>query len=450
MDKLIEYLTIANPLYDAAVDAGRSVRGIPKFLYNFSNIYGGISIPRGCLPKLQEEIEKAGIKKYALIDNRKKFDYLQIDSPIDYRPYQMSHVIDLIAYEEGLLIAPPGSGKTIIGLSIVAALGQPTLWITHTNRLAKQAKERAQTSLPSLSKEDYGFLGAGKWKLGNVFTIGLVQTLVSKREELKSLYDQFGLVIVDEAHHCPAATFLKVINQLNPYYLYGLTATPYRRDKLEEIMFQTLGPARTIIGVKEVEKHGGIVIPAVRYRTIRSPRRIETNNAASIITNHVVDNKKRNTIITSDVVREASTGNFCLVVSDRKRHCEILHELILPGWPKTGIATGDYSSKYQDEQVRRFYDGEITVLVTTFALLGEGFDVDFMNRVFITTPFRAEGKVEQLVGRIQRSAKGKEDAIVYDYVDVDIGILKDQFFSSRNDSRSGAYSRLGLNVEPYD
>ena len=90
------------------------------------------------------------------------------------------------------------------------------------------------------------------------------------------------------------------------------------------------------------------------------------------------------------------------------------------------------------------------MLVCTFALLGEGFDVPFLNRAFITMPFRAEGKVEQLIGRVQRPAPGKEDSIVYDYVDADIGILVDQFNTKgRNDCRFNAYSRLGLKVVPY-
>ena len=102
-----------------------------------------------------------------------------------------------------------------------------------------------------------------------------------------------------------------------------------------------------------------------------------------------------------------------------------------------------------EEQVQRFINNEITVLVATFALLGEGFDINFLNRVFIAMPFRAEAKVEQLVGRVQRTADGKNNAIVYDYVDRDIGILKNQFYTgSLKECRYNAYARLGLEVEP--
>lgn len=451
LDELVKYLTVENPLYQDAVKAGRGVRDIPQFIYNFQNIYSGIAIPRGCRQRLLSAVRRHDIKKCRIIDNRTKFDHTHIDSSsIKYRPYQFSPIIDLITKsDEGLLVAPPGSGKTVIGLSVIPLVGQPTLWLTHTKRLAKQAVERAEFFLPSLQKEDYGFIGASKWGVGNLFTVALVQTLIRREKELNDLKNRFGLVILDEAHHCPADTFLKVISRLNPYYLYGLTATPYRRDRLEVVMFQTLGEATAVIKVEDVEKHGGIVVPKVRYRTVNS-KSVMSSNVPQIITQHIINNDKRNHMIVGDVLREAIQGNFCIVVSDRKAHCETLHSLISMSWPKTGIATGDYSEKYQDEQVKRYYDGEITVLITTFALLGEGFDVDFLNRAFITTPFRAEGKVEQLVGRIQRSAEGKKDAIVYDYVDVDIGVLKNQFASKKKDSRLNAYKRLGMEVEPYE
>ena len=91
------------------------------------------------------------------------------------------------------------------------------------------------------------------------------------------------------------------------------------------------------------------------------------------------------------------------------------------------------------------------MIVVTFDLLGEGFDVDILNRGFISTPFRSERKAEQLVGRIQRTAAGKTDAIIYDYVDVNIGVLKNQFFAnSDKECRYRVYERLGMRVEPYD
>jgi len=292
-------------------------------------------------------------------------------------------------------------------------------------------------------------IGDGKWKQGKWVTVGLIPTLVRRPQEVHEMRNDYGLVILDEAHHCPASTFLQVMSSLNPYYMYGLTATPYRRDKLEEIMFQTIGPEIVRVSVAEVEEVGGIIMPKVLYRAVTS-KPVHDNNIQRILKDNIVNNTKRSGLIVGDVLREATAGNYCIVVTDRKAHADILYELISKGWEKTGIATGNYSKKYVEEQSDLLNKKEITVLVCTFALLGEGFDVPFLNRAFITMPFRAEGRVEQLVGRIQRTADGKTDSVVYDYVDVNIGILENQFYTkSKNDCRYNAYMRLGLKIEPY-
>ena len=444
-DILISNLKVPNPKFIEADRLGYSTYGIDQYIDNFEmDLNNNLLIPRGYRRKLLSIIKDMKIS-YILEDKRTLFPYIDINSTqIKYRKYQINAVIDFVSQDEGILVAPAGSGKTVMGLSIIPLLGQPTLWLTHTGPLLTQALFRAKSFLPSL---DVGTIEEGKWKIGSILTIGMIQTLIRDPKKLAEIQNKFGLVILDEAQHCPATTFSKIITRLNPYYLYGLTATPYRRDKLETIMFQTLGPPNTTIPIEKVAEHGGIIMPTVKYRAIPS-KRIDTNNIQTILKDYIVHNVSRNRIIVSDVIKEAVNNNFCIVISDRREHCEILYDLISAGWEHTGIATGKYSKKYVQEQIDRYNKKEITVLVTTFQLLGEGFDVPFINRAFIAMPFRAEGKVVQLIGRIQRSAPGKEDSILYDYVDVDVGVLANQFYSKNNDCRCKAYTRLGVVVEP--
>lgn len=444
----MDQLRVDNPKYVEAVSRGRWIGNLKPYIYNFDILSDdSIRIPRGMRIPLLHMIEN--IKdEVTIIDKRSQFDFQTVDSAaIKYRSYQEKAMHVMYQAAEGLLVAPAGSGKTVIGLSMIPLFGQPTLWLTHTRALALQAIERVASFLPSI--DEVGLLGDGKWKVGDLVTVGLIPTLVRRPQEVHRMRNDFGLVILDEAHHCPASTFLKVMSGLNPYYLFGLTATPYRRDKLEELMFQTIGPAAHQITVEEVDSAGGIVMPKVLYRSIYG-KHISDNNIQSILKDEIVPNEKRNGIIVGDVLREAVSGNYCIVVTDRKAHAEILHDLISTAWEKTGIATGNYTKKQQTEVAERLNNKEITVLVCTFALLGEGFDVPFLNRAFVTLPFRAEGRIEQLIGRIQRSAPGKDDALVYDYVDVNIGVVENQFFTkSANDCRFKAYKRLGLEVVPY-
>jgi superfamily II DNA or RNA helicase len=429
--------------------AGRSVYMIPPLIHNFEILPDdSLYIPRGYKANLYSMMNEFGIQA-DITDNRTRFDPIcDINSSmIQYRPYQYKAVADLVKSEEGVLVAPAGSGKTVIGLSLVPLFGQPTLWLTHTGPLADQVTERIKSFLPSLSEDDIGCIGRGKWKIGNVITVAMVQTLARRLETLYKIRDAFGLLILDEAHHCPASTFFKVIECFNPYYLYGLTATPYRRDKLENLMFQMLGNTVANITVEELDKSENIIIPKVKYKTFYHNKPIHENQHSKILKDHIIFNKKRNHMIVGDVLIEAAAGNYCIVLSDRKAHCEILYSLISIGWDKTGIATGNLTKKENDEQIRKLIEGETTVLVCTNQLLGEGFDFAPLNRAFIASPFRFEGKCEQVIGRIQRIAPGKVDAIVYDYVDADIGVLQNQFYG-KGSCRYKAYDRLGALVEP--
>lgn len=257
-------------------------------------------------------------------------------------------------------------------------------------------------------------------------------------------------ILSSNCHHCPASTFLKIISGLNSYYLYGLTATAYRRDGLEAVMFQILGPILSEITKSEVISTKGIISPKVVYCPLKTNKKVDINNISKIFKDHIIYNSSRNLRVRDDVVREAMVGNFCIVSSGRRAHCELLYKLIKTKWSKTGIATGKYNKKTIDGQIKAFNENDITVLITTPELLGEGFDVDFLNRLFIVTPFRTESRVEQLIGRIQRYHPNKKDAIVYDYVDKDIGVLNNQFYSKYGKCRNNVYRRLGIKIVHYN
>lgn len=448
---IISELTFPNPKFNELVKMGKSTYRVPEELTNFEVIDDyTMSIPRGMMAYLTNVLESYDIP-YELTDERTYIrDMPIIDSrEIVYRPYQEKAVEGLInSGTEGVLVAPPGSGKTVMGLSLMAILQQPTLWVTHTDRLLKQSAERAKQFL-KLDESEIGIIGSGNWETDKILTIGMVQTLVRNLDKLEGIKNNFGLVVVDECHHVPSTTFSKIISELNPYFLYGLTATPYRRDGLERMMFQNLGNVLYEITKKTVANQGGIISPVIVHSPVRS-KRVDGNDIIRIFKDNIIFNKDRNERIVRDVIREAKAGNFCIVASGRRVHCDVLYSLLKKKWPKTGIATGKFSKKEIDKQVLAFDKNEITILITTPDLLGEGFDVDFLNRLFITTPFRTESRAEQLIGRIQRFHKDKKDALVFDYVDTDIGVLANQYYSRFGKCRNNVYKKLGLKIIPYD
>jgi superfamily II DNA or RNA helicase len=350
--------------------------------------------------------------------------------------------------EEGIIISPAGSGKTVMGLVITSVIGLPVLWLTHTNTLFKQTINRAENIIPFLKNGNISTIKGSKWNYDKPFTIGMVQTMIRNPEKVESISNEFGVVILDEAHHCPAKTFTDVISLLNPKYLFGLTATPNRADRLETLMYDVIGPVLIDIPINRIVDDGGIILPTVIYKEIET-KKINDNNTNRLL-KYLVNHKKRNNTIVSDIVQEAMNQEICIALSTRKEHCEILYTLTKLSWEKTGIATGDYSLKENEKTIQDLEEGKITVIFTTPDLLGEGFDVDILSRAFICLPFRSETRVEQLIGRAQRYHKDKKNVNIYDYVDTSIGVFKDQFFSPNKNKhcRYRVYERLGLSVVP--
>jgi len=579
-DWLLTALTFRNPVFDEAIKYGRYVGNIPEFIYMAQTTPGGIIIPRGYL----QVIEKGLIYKQVpleIIDNRILLPPITVESKIKPFLYQKAAKRNLLKHPNGILLAPPGSGKTVMALYLFASLFQPMLWITHTNRLANQVMDRINMFLENIGK--IGFIGGGEVELGDKITIALVQTLIRRREYLPELGRKFGLVIVDEClvagtkilmldgsvkniedikdgditpfgrvtnkfarktdktvilqggfgilegtpthklpyvpmeniniktvtfgtmsnikegdlllvdvqftndgidinyngryykcmpvlgkivnnkpttvydftttehlfiangilssncHHTPSKTFTEVISNFSSYYLYGLTATPNRRDGLEDLMYASIGDItahipREVAGVNLVDKTVIKKVPLdyATYIGNNYSRAIQAITESEARTNRIID----------DIIAEARKGNYCLVISVRKNYCEELYRKIKDKWPKTGLATGDYSKTYNEEQVLRLENDEITVLVTTFHLLGEGFDVPKLNRGFLVLPFKNKTFTEQALGRIQRKAEGKDEAILYDYVDENIGILRAQFWH-----RVEVYNKMGAMIE---
>lgn len=449
-DFIVEELRTTNPKYTEAINQGFQAISIPPFISNFEILSDeSILLPRGYKKRIFELIKQFGAPLNNIRDLRTKLpsNYNIDSSQIKLRPYQVEAIVNLISRgEEGVLVAPAGSGKTVMGISLIPMLGQKMLWLTHTRPLLDQAVDRALSFLPSLTAQDIGVIGDGKWQVGNILTVATVQTLVRRPVEAHKLRDEFGIIILDEAHHAPAVTFLQVIGTFNPYYLYGLTATDERRDKLESLMFQTIGPAETRISIEKVREYGGIIVPTVVAKKLNTK---ELNNELpfSSLLKELVYDKERNHIIVEDVLREASKGHKCILVTDRKIHAEILFKLLSKRWYKTGIATGNYTKKTIKEQIRRLEEEETTVLIATASLLGEGFDYAPLNRCFLGLPFRNQTKIEQILGRIQRPAEGKNDAVLYDYID-NHSLLQHQFRNRGNKGcRYNIYEKLGVNVE---
>ncbi len=441
---IAQELTCENPVYNEAIKAGRYTRGILPEIKNFSvDARGGFYIPRGYLGRLFNISNQLGVK-LEINDLRSIVPLDQrYEHSIFLRDYQNAALGNMARHSEGLLVAPAGSGKTIIGISLILMCGQKVLWITHTKQLLHQFVDRVHQFV-GIDKENIGLIYKGEWDVEKPVTAALVQTLVRDEEKLKEISNSFGLIIVDECHHCPSTTFTKVVNSLNPFYLYGLTATPKRRDNLQEIMFQNVGPIIYTIPREAVAD--GIITPTVHTKHIDTPKLTQDGTYQTLL-KELVDSDFRNKIIVKDVIVEAKKGNICIVTTERVRHAELLFNRLKVLWPKTAIVIGKHKDEDRKIALNKLSCGEVTVLVCTSHLLGEGFDYAPLNRLFITLPFRNPARCEQLVGRVQRISPGKTDALIFDYVD-NHGLTRNQFRNyGGKDCRYKVYETLGCIIK---
>jgi len=417
-------LTFDNPDYKSAIQHGRRTNGIPRKIRPYIERNGNLSLPRGFWNVLVAKAHQSGLD-IKCTDNTVVFPQTAPPKSILLRDYQSPWLESLLLDTQGVGVAPPGSGKTIMGLETYARLGQPCLWITHTGRLLRQARKRAEEFLGI----ETGIIGKGKEEIAH-FTVGTVQTLV--RKDLTKYQDLFGLIIIDECHHVPSKTFLEVVSMFNARYRYGLTATPYREDQLENLMFHTLGPATAYLDKATLRAEGKLMTPQVIRRPTKfyfpyNPGGGKKFNYQAL-TDSIITDRERNNLIATDVIVESSydPDNVCIVLVGRIAHGEALYDLLKEVLPGVGLVHSKMSAKVSDQVLDDFESGRIRVLVATYRMLAEGFDYQPTNRLFLTAPYKGRALIEQACGRIERTFPGKTDAIIYDYVDFLVGVLKRQ------------------------
>ncbi len=238
---LKEELNFANSEFFIKKKAGKNTWGTDGYFKMIEETGDELIAPRGFAGKLIRFCKEQKIE-YDLKDERKKLELVSFSPTIDLREYQKPALEATHKKDFGVIVAPPGSGKTIVGLSIIANKQQPALIIVHRKQLADQWVDRIESFL-GIPKREIGKIGQGKNSIGKQVTIATIQSLekLIKTEQAEKAIKSFGTIIIDECHHVPAETFRDTISKFHSFYLYGLTATPFRKYNDGKLIFIHLG-----------------------------------------------------------------------------------------------------------------------------------------------------------------------------------------------------------------
>lgn len=416
-------LTFKNPEYEKKKRLGLWLGNVDPEITLMKRIGESIVIPFGMLGYVLRNRNL-----FESIENRLKTPVADIDykSSINPYDYQEQAILAALKRRNGVIIAPCGSGKTQIGIEIIARLGMRALWLTHTGDLLKQSMERAKSVLGA-PEEWYGTITDGKVNIGKSITFATVQTMC--KIDLADIKDYFDVIIVDEAHHIVGTPtrlqmFYKVISKLSARYKFGLTATPTRADGLIGCMYALLGSAVyevTKAQVKESLCPVRVFIKYVEYTpdfsVVLAP---DGTLQYSALISDMTQNEARNRQIIEDIATHKGRG---LVLTDRVQHIGVLANALKALDLRCATLHGSVKKEIREKTMADLVDGNIDLIIATYALAKEGLDIPNLDNVFFVTPQKNETTVVQSAGRTSRKAAGKQWGNVYDYVD-NFGMLR--------------------------
>lgn len=437
-------LTVSNPDYSKKLRMGFWLGDTPQYLAMYEIRGDSLVLPYGVLNQLPKK----------LIENAIWVSHFKEPTKVDYKAdiplyaYQEAAVDQMLKAKHGILQAPAGSGKTQMGLAMVAKLGKRALWLCHTQDLLRQSRDRASQYM---NKKLFGTITAGKVNLGRGITFATVQTMC--KLDLAQYKDYWDVIITDEVHRVsgtPSAVtrYQKVLNSLSARNKYGLSATVHRADDLIKTTYALVGKVEHVIPVEAVKSrimNVSVQPLATGIRLSRECLNTDGTICYAKMINYLTETEERNEGIRRLLI-ENSKGHSTLVLSDRVKHLQaLLNSLPETVRKKAVMIDGKMTSKKgkakRQQAIEDMRTGEKKILFATYALAKEGLDIPVLDRLIMATPQKDYAVITQSLGRVARVAPGKKEPIAYDLVD-DIRTLIKSY-----KKRLKTYQKIGSEVK---
>lgn len=435
---LKEELNFASSEFFIKKKSGRNTFETTRFFKLIEESESEIFIPRGCIGRLLRFCKESQIE-FEFVNERKLKPSIPFSFNAALRNHQLGAIEAVSKKDYGVIVAPPGSGKTVIGLKIIVDKRQPALILVHRKQLLEQWTERIEAFL-GIPKRDIGVIGQGKLKIGKQITVATIQSLP---KQIESVQNQFGTIIVDECHHVSAETFRNAIEKLHTYFLYGLTATPFRKYNDGRMIFTHLGEIIANIQTTEIENYKQAKI-IICNTELDVPYNSKTDSFEAL-SKILVHDTARNKLILEDVKKELNQGKKAVIITERKEHIDTLYLFLKQSYEAITLS-GEDSETSKKAKWKTLQEGNFQVLITTGQYFGEGTDLQNISCLFLVYPFSFEGKLIQYIGRVQRS---EINPTIYDYRDYKIDYLN-KLFLKRNTYYGKIDKQVTLFDEPKD
>ncbi len=403
-----------------------------------------IALPRGCGEEVKALLDEVGI---ALVVDDQREDGASLDFCFHghLTALQADAAHAMLAHEIGVVVAPPGAGKTVLGANLIAERGRSTLVLVHRQPLLDQWVVQMSSFL-ALDSGAIGRIGGGKRTPNGRLDVAMIQSLVRKGV-VDDVVAGYGHVIVDECHHVPAVSFERVMSEVRARYVTGLTATPQRRDGHHPILELQVGPVRYTASPRPRNEAGSLRRELVVRET---PFRLATTAELGIqeIYAALAADTARNELILDDVIQAVADGRSPILLTERRDHLEYLAKRLRGFVRHVIVLHGGTSVRKRRElaaAVAAIPDDEERLLLATGRYIGEGFDDARLDTLFLALPVSWKGTLVQYAGRLNREHEGKRNVSVFDYVDRDVPVLRRMF-----ERRLRGYRAIGFNVREHE